>query len=173
MPVICPYFWDMKKLLFPILFVPIILWSQTNFEKGENLFHSKKYAEAQVIFEGILKISIIISSFLYDYVSKSPQRIILDSDYINRIVCGGKYQFNIWHHRKFTSLSQWYQWGKQNRGYNSVNPVVNWSQISVSYGDENRERVFKVLPFTDCFIRSASFGNYSLASTDRMLRWKR
>jgi tetratricopeptide (TPR) repeat protein len=45
----------MKKLLFFFLFVPIILWSQTNFEKGERLFQSKKYSEAQVIFEGVLK----------------------------------------------------------------------------------------------------------------------
>ena len=45
----------MKKLLFLFLFVPLILWSQTNFEKGEKFFHSKKYDEAQVIFEEILK----------------------------------------------------------------------------------------------------------------------
>jgi tetratricopeptide (TPR) repeat protein len=45
----------MKKLLFLFLFVPLILWSQTNFEKGEKLFHSKKYDEAQVFFEEILK----------------------------------------------------------------------------------------------------------------------
>jgi tetratricopeptide (TPR) repeat protein len=45
----------MKKLLFLFLFVPLILWSQTNFEKGEKLFHSKKYDEAQVFFEQILK----------------------------------------------------------------------------------------------------------------------
>lgn len=33
----------------------MLLWSQSNFEKGEKLFHSKKYEEAQIIFEGILK----------------------------------------------------------------------------------------------------------------------
>lgn len=31
------------------------MWSQSNFEKGEKLFHSKKYEEAQVLFEGVLK----------------------------------------------------------------------------------------------------------------------
>jgi len=45
----------MKKLLFLFLFAPILLWSQTNFEKGEKLFQAKKYDEAQVIFEGVLK----------------------------------------------------------------------------------------------------------------------
>ncbi|TPG40010.1 tetratricopeptide repeat protein [Flavobacterium pectinovorum] len=45
----------MKKLLFFFLLIPILGWSQSNFEKGEKLFQSKKYAEAQVIFEAILK----------------------------------------------------------------------------------------------------------------------
>lgn len=45
----------MKKLLLFCLFVPIFSWSQSNFEKGEKLFHAKKYEEAQVIFEGVLK----------------------------------------------------------------------------------------------------------------------
>ena len=45
----------MKKLLFLFLFVPIVIWSQTNFEKGEKLYQSKKYDEAKIIFEGILK----------------------------------------------------------------------------------------------------------------------
>jgi tetratricopeptide (TPR) repeat protein len=46
----------MKKLLLLFLFVPILSWSQTNFEKGEKLFHAKKYDEAQLLFEGVLKI---------------------------------------------------------------------------------------------------------------------
>ena len=45
----------MKKLLFLFLFAPILLWSQTNFEKGEKLFQAKKYDEAEVIFESVLK----------------------------------------------------------------------------------------------------------------------
>ncbi|KQO33331.1 hypothetical protein ASF10_18385 [Flavobacterium sp. Leaf82] len=45
----------MKKLLFFFLLMPILIWSQSNFEKGEKLFHSKKYEEAQVLFEGVLK----------------------------------------------------------------------------------------------------------------------
>lgn len=45
----------MKKLLLFFLFVPICIWSQSNFEKGEKLFHAKKYEEAQVLFEGVLK----------------------------------------------------------------------------------------------------------------------
>ena len=45
----------MKKLLFLFLFLPILIWSQSNFEKGEKLFHAKKYDEAKVILEGVLK----------------------------------------------------------------------------------------------------------------------
>ncbi|MET0946227.1 MAG: hypothetical protein ABWY22_12510 [Flavobacterium sp.] len=45
----------MKKLLFLFLLAPILIWSQSNFEKGEKLFHAKKYDEAQVILEGVLK----------------------------------------------------------------------------------------------------------------------
>ena len=45
----------MKKLLLFFLFVPICIWSQSNFEKGEKLYHAKKYDEAQIIFEGVLK----------------------------------------------------------------------------------------------------------------------
>jgi tetratricopeptide (TPR) repeat protein len=45
----------MKQIIIFFLFAPMLLWSQSNFEKGEKLFHSKKYEEAQVIFEGILK----------------------------------------------------------------------------------------------------------------------
>jgi hypothetical protein len=46
----------MKKLLLLFFLAPILIWSQTNFEKAEKLFHAKKYQEAQVIFEGVLKI---------------------------------------------------------------------------------------------------------------------
>jgi tetratricopeptide (TPR) repeat protein len=45
----------MKKLLFLFLFVPICIWSQSNFEKGEKLFHAKKYDEAKLVFENVLK----------------------------------------------------------------------------------------------------------------------
>ncbi len=45
----------MKKLLIFFLIVPMYCWSQSNFEKGEKLFQSKKYNEAQLIFEGIIK----------------------------------------------------------------------------------------------------------------------
>lgn len=45
----------MKKLLLFFLFVPIYIWSQSNFEKGEKLFHAKKYDEAQLFFERVLE----------------------------------------------------------------------------------------------------------------------
>ncbi|QSB27889.1 lipopolysaccharide assembly protein LapB [Flavobacterium sp. CLA17] len=45
----------MKQLLFILLFTPLLIWSQSNFEKAEKLFHVKKYDEAQLLFEAILK----------------------------------------------------------------------------------------------------------------------
>lgn len=45
----------MKKLLFFFLLMPILLWSQSNFEKAEKLFQLKKYDEAKALFEGVLK----------------------------------------------------------------------------------------------------------------------
>ena len=37
------------------MLLPILGWSQSNFEKGEKLFQAKKYDEAQIVFEGFLK----------------------------------------------------------------------------------------------------------------------
>ena len=45
----------MKKLILFFLFVPICIWSQSNFEKAEKLYHAKKYDEARVVFEEVLK----------------------------------------------------------------------------------------------------------------------
>ncbi|OOV18295.1 lipopolysaccharide assembly protein LapB [Flavobacterium sp. LM4] len=46
----------MKNFLFLFLLMPILIWSQSNFEKAEKLFHAKKYDEAKSLFEEILKI---------------------------------------------------------------------------------------------------------------------
>ncbi|MCI9843798.1 tetratricopeptide repeat protein [Flavobacterium pectinovorum] len=46
----------MKKLLLLFLLTPILIWSQSNFEKAEKLFHAKKYEESQSLFEGVLKV---------------------------------------------------------------------------------------------------------------------
>lgn len=35
--------------------MPLLIWSQSSFEKAEKLFHVKKYDEAQLLFEAILK----------------------------------------------------------------------------------------------------------------------
>ena len=40
---------------FVVLFLPLIVFSQSNFEKGEKLFNQKKYEEANVYFEAYLK----------------------------------------------------------------------------------------------------------------------
>ncbi|WP_264535123.1 tetratricopeptide repeat protein [Flavobacterium sp. N1736] len=45
----------MKKLLFFFLLMPILIWSQSNFDKAEKLFQAKKYQEAQPLFEEVLK----------------------------------------------------------------------------------------------------------------------
>ncbi|MWB94415.1 tetratricopeptide repeat protein [Flavobacterium sp. GA093] len=45
----------MKKLLFLFLMIPIFVWSQSNFEKADKLFNSKKYEEAEIAFKAVLK----------------------------------------------------------------------------------------------------------------------
>jgi tetratricopeptide (TPR) repeat protein len=45
----------MKKLILFFLFVPIYVWSQSNFEKGEKLYQAKKYDEAQPFLEIVVK----------------------------------------------------------------------------------------------------------------------
>lgn len=45
----------MKHLLFVLLFMPLLIWSQSNFEKGEKFFHAKKFDEAKAVFEEVLK----------------------------------------------------------------------------------------------------------------------
>ncbi|PWB24291.1 tetratricopeptide repeat protein [Flavobacterium sp. HTF] len=45
----------MKQLIILFLFAPIMIWSQSNFEKGEKLLQAKKYDEAQILFEEVLK----------------------------------------------------------------------------------------------------------------------
>ncbi|KAF2513466.1 tetratricopeptide repeat protein [Flavobacterium foetidum] len=45
----------MNKLLIFFLIVSTHCWSQSNFEKAEKLFRAKKYNDAQLLFEGVLK----------------------------------------------------------------------------------------------------------------------
>lgn len=49
------YFWKMKQILYVFLFFPMMIWSQSNFEKAEKLFKEEKYEQAKPIFESILK----------------------------------------------------------------------------------------------------------------------
>ncbi|ESU20891.1 hypothetical protein FCR2A7T_12110 [Flavobacterium cauense R2A-7] len=44
----------MKQLLLFLLF-PILLWSQSDFEKAQKLFEQKKYASAKPLFESLLR----------------------------------------------------------------------------------------------------------------------
>ena len=45
----------MKQLIIIFLLFPLMIWSQSNFDKAEKLFKEEKYDQAQSIFESILK----------------------------------------------------------------------------------------------------------------------
>ena len=45
----------MKKVLFLFLVFPIMMWSQSNFNKAEKLFEAGKHDQAQPVFESFLK----------------------------------------------------------------------------------------------------------------------
>jgi tetratricopeptide (TPR) repeat protein len=45
----------MKQLIFFLLLIPLIAWTQSDFEKGEKLFGEAKFKQAQVLFETYLK----------------------------------------------------------------------------------------------------------------------
>ncbi|MDP3679509.1 MAG: hypothetical protein Q8R22_01595 [Flavobacterium sp.] len=45
----------MKQILYLFLFLPVIAWSQSNFDKAEKLFKEEKYEQAQSLFESVLK----------------------------------------------------------------------------------------------------------------------
>ncbi|MEM8520313.1 hypothetical protein [Flavobacterium sp. PL12] len=42
----------MKHIIF--LFIPMMMWSQSNFEKAEKLFQEQKYEQAQTMFESLI-----------------------------------------------------------------------------------------------------------------------
>ena len=44
----------MKIIVFFVFLVPTMIFSQTNFERAEKLFHQDKYAQAKPVFESIL-----------------------------------------------------------------------------------------------------------------------
>ena len=50
-----PYFWRMRQIVSFFLLFPLVIWSQSNFDKAEKLFKEEKYEQAQPIFESILK----------------------------------------------------------------------------------------------------------------------
>lgn len=45
----------MKQIVLLFLFFPMMIWSQSNFDKAEKLFKEEKYEQAQPIFEALLK----------------------------------------------------------------------------------------------------------------------
>lgn len=47
----------MKHIVILFLLLPMMIWSQSNFEKAEKLFKAEKYDQAQPIFEALLKIN--------------------------------------------------------------------------------------------------------------------
>jgi len=44
----------MKQILFAFLLFPIMIWSQSDFDKGKKLFEADKYEQAQSVFETYL-----------------------------------------------------------------------------------------------------------------------
>lgn len=49
------YFWNMNRVVFFLLFVPSMLLSQSNFEKGVQLLGSGKTELARIAFESVIK----------------------------------------------------------------------------------------------------------------------
>jgi tetratricopeptide (TPR) repeat protein len=47
----------MKQIIYLFLFLPMMIWSQSNFDEAEKLFNDKKYEQAQPILEALLKAS--------------------------------------------------------------------------------------------------------------------
>ena len=45
----------MKKIVYLFLLLPLMTWTQSNFDKAEKFFKEEKYDQAQPIFESILK----------------------------------------------------------------------------------------------------------------------
>ncbi|MFV7235010.1 tetratricopeptide repeat protein [Flavobacterium sp. ZB4R12] len=45
----------MKKMAYFFLLLPLMIWSQSNFDKAEKFFKEEKFDQAQSIFESILK----------------------------------------------------------------------------------------------------------------------
>ncbi len=45
----------MKQILFAFLLFPMMIWSQSDFDKGKKLFEADKFVEAQSIFENYLE----------------------------------------------------------------------------------------------------------------------
>jgi tetratricopeptide (TPR) repeat protein len=45
----------MKQLVYFLLLFPLLIWSQTNFDKAEKLFKEERYNQAQPLFESFLK----------------------------------------------------------------------------------------------------------------------
>jgi tetratricopeptide (TPR) repeat protein len=45
----------MKHIIYLFVFLPIMMWSQSDFEKAEKLFKAQKFDQAQLVFESILK----------------------------------------------------------------------------------------------------------------------
>ena len=45
----------MKKIVCLFLFLPFMIWSQSNFDKAEKLFKENKFEQAQAVFETVLK----------------------------------------------------------------------------------------------------------------------
>ncbi|MCL6462059.1 MAG: tetratricopeptide repeat protein [Flavobacterium micromati] len=64
----------MKHIFYLIIFLPMVIWSQSNFEKAEKLFEAGKYDQAQSAFETLLTVNpsnLKIIEYLGDIAGKN------------------------------------------------------------------------------------------------------
>jgi len=64
----------MKHIFYLLIFLPMVIWSQSNFEKAEKLFEAGKYDQAQSAFETLLKVNpsnLKIIEYLGDIAGKN------------------------------------------------------------------------------------------------------
>lgn len=45
----------MKRIIYLFVFLPIMMWAQSDFDKAEKLFKAQKFEQAQLVFESIMK----------------------------------------------------------------------------------------------------------------------
>jgi tetratricopeptide (TPR) repeat protein len=76
----------MKPFLYIILFIPILSWTQTAFEKGIKLLEQKKYVQAKPYFEEVIK----QNPKNYEAIDKLGEACIYTKNWDEAVKCGFK-----------------------------------------------------------------------------------